>query len=465
MIKSIQHKFFSIVLLFITILFGSCVSAKDTVENAQVEVKYYTLDNGIPVIFEKNASNKVLSLNITVAGGTPLLEPEQAGLEDALFSMMTNGSEKYDYKTLSQLEYEKQFSLTSSAGRSGSTLSLNCIDYYFDDIFPVFVDGFLHPTFVEREFNSLMQGYSQSLQQKETDPSSVLLKSIQETLYKNHPYETTSEPTKNSLDSITVKEMKDWHAKILDSSRIFITVVGNYDSKKLVQKLNIAFGSIPSAKNSFVPSNIPELKIGGNPIIIENEIAAGSGYMACVLPAPNYDSKDLYANILAGNMYKDILFNIVREKNGACYSIGSGAMSGKAAYNMLYAIKVSDLENITTWINESEELLRSGMLIDSKDPKTGEYEYSTIEDRIEEYKNSYINSLFSVSETNQGLASLLIGNKLLYNNPERYLTVVNKIRNVTSADIKKCIDKYWTSDTKQWFVVTGAEDVNKVTIN
>lgn len=450
----------------IAMLFTACVSTKNATgtEKSQVQIEQYTLDNGIPVFIEQNTANHVLTLNLTVEGGTTLLTPDQSGLENALFAMMTAGSEKYDYDTLTQLCYETQSGVSSSSGKMSSSVSLNCIDYYFDKMYPAFVDAFLHPSFAQREYETIMQGYEQSLQQSENDPSSILEEKVESVLCKDHPYQTSPNPTRESINNITIAAMKAQQLKILDSSRIFITAVGNYDSKKLVAKLNAAFGSIPAAKTPYTPVSIPPLNIGGDPVILENEIVAGSGYMTCILPAPTCFSEDVFANDLAADIYSDILFNIVREKHGACYSVGCTESVSKASCNMLYAIKVSDLENICKWFNEAQDLLIADKLIDSKDPKTGEYIYSTIEERIEEYKNSYINSLFSVAETNQGIASMLIGNKVTYNQPGRYLTLVDQIRAVTADDVKRCIDKYWTSDTKQWFIITGHDDVQRVNI-
>jgi zinc protease len=452
-------------LFFITIFFTTCASTKNTKSTSIAKVstiENYILDNGIPVIIKQNSSNHILSLNITVLGGSELLTPDQSGLESALFTMMCKGSKNYNFETLQQIEYTKQSALSSSSSRLGSTLSLNCIDYYFEDMLPVFVDAFLHPAFGENEYNTMMNDFSQALQKELNNPFPLMQYTAVQSLYKGHPYETDASVTKESINNISIDTIKTLHNKEMDASRIFITAVGNFNSKQLITELNTSFGTISAITTSFIPSKIPELQIGGEPVVIENQTAAGSGYLGCIYPSPAYDGQDTIANILTANIYKDILFNIVREKHGACYSIGCGTGGDKAPYNILYVFKATDLENISEWIDEAKELLKTDKLIDSKDSQTGEYIYSTIQDRLEGYKNSYINSIFSATQTNQSLASLLINGKLKYNNPERYLSLIDRIRSVTVKDINNCITSYWTNNKHQWFVVTGSDDVSRL---
>src|SRR5574344_966728 len=74
-------------------------------------VRVVTLDNGIPVYVKKNTANRILSITIAVNGGTGYLTPETSGLENALFSMMTWGSEKYSYEQLQQMQYRMGFGI------------------------------------------------------------------------------------------------------------------------------------------------------------------------------------------------------------------------------------------------------------------------------------------------------------------------------------------------------------------
>jgi len=94
-IKKITLLFFSI-----TIFFTACTSNAN-IKNSPIEK--YTLDNGISVIIKQNSSNHILSLNLTVVGGSELLNPEESGLESALFKMMCKGSKNYSFEELQQI--------------------------------------------------------------------------------------------------------------------------------------------------------------------------------------------------------------------------------------------------------------------------------------------------------------------------------------------------------------------------
>lgn len=415
--------------------------------------EYYELKNGIPLIVKQNTASSILSLQITVKGGSALMTPEESGLEGSLFSMMTMGSENYDYASVQQILYEKQAGFYSGADKLGSALGLVTIDYYFDDLLPLLIDGFLHPAFGEEEYTTLMTSIAQSLQAKQEDPYTLLFETIAKTRYKNHPYETDTSATPESYENITIPAMQAHLNLVLNAERIAVIAVGNFDGKDLVKKLNATLGELPSAP--FDVPLIPPASEGGEPIVLGVEAAKGSGYLASTVPAPLPGTPDEIAAHLAAQIYREILFNLVREQYGATYSIGTSYVSSKAPYIVVNAYKVSDSENIVSRINEAQSLMTEGKIISGKNDETGEYEYTTIEERLEGFKNALINSQFYSSQTNAAIAGKIQGGLLMFDDAENYLEFTDRVHAVTAADIQRVFNTYWLSDEKQWFAVTG----------
>ena len=73
------------------------------------------LSNKIPVYVKQIPGSQITSVYFVVKGGTSYLTPETSGLEDALFSMMILGSEKYSYSDLQNFGFNTQSSCFSSA--------------------------------------------------------------------------------------------------------------------------------------------------------------------------------------------------------------------------------------------------------------------------------------------------------------------------------------------------------------
>lgn len=425
------------------------------------EIKTAKLKNNIPVYIKNNDSNQIVSVYIVVKGGVALLTPDKSGLENALFSMMARGSKRYSYEKIQTLEYNTESSITASAIKEGSVLGLTCIDYYLDQMLPVLVDGFLNPVFGQNEYNSLMTEYAQQLQSIQNDPYSLMQYTIGRTVFNGTPYETSEGVTADSFSNITIENMKELHSSIIDTNRISIVAVGNFNEKDLIKKLNSFLGSIPQNRSIFKMPKVEPVKISDSPVVLSHPSSEGTGFYAEVFSAPSVTSKDYISASVCAKIYNELLFNIVREKYGACYSPGTSLTSTLSNIGLVMAYRVSDMENLRGYIKEAEDLMKQGKLISGKQ-EDGTYEYSSIQERLEGYKNSYLNSNYEGMQTNGGVASRIAASILQFENPEQYLCGMEKIKTVSADDVEKVFEKYWCTEEKQLFAVVGPSNLKKV---
>ena len=446
----------------------SCASVKT--DNAKAaegcvpvrkDVREFRLSNGIPLYVRKNTANRKLSLSVIVKGGTSYLSPETSGLEKALFDMMTRGSEKYTYDELRALAYETGFSILPQVSREGAVLSMSCIDYYFDKVLPVFADAFLHPSYNPQQYKNLMTDYAQEMQRLESDPESMLAYRMTRTIFKDHPYATSSSVKPESIGNITVEAMRFLHERDTDARRIMIVAVGNYDEKKLLKKLDAAFGSIPTRSYDLRSPDVPPLTVSGEPIVIGSKAASGTGYLEKAMSGPSLFDDDMLAASLAASMYSQVLFNVVREKYGACYSPSASVIPMRAGLANVFIFKASDLANVVRYEKEAQAIFASGKVIDGKNDD-GTYIFSSVADRLRGYKNQYVNSFYASSVTNAGVASRLTYSLLMFGDPYAYDEKIAELFSVSADDVLRAFRKYWVAGGGRWFCVVGPEDIDTV---
>jgi zinc protease len=441
------------------VIINFSVSAVTPVQSGDIQV--VSLSNGIPLYVKKNTANRKLALAVIVKGGTGYLTKDTSGLENALFSMMTYGSKEYSYDKLQQLAYQMNFSLSPSSTREGSVLGMSCIDYYFDKVLPVFTDAFLNPSFNEDQYKILMTNYKQGMQQLTTDPESMLSYTLTQTVFNGHPYEVSYAVKPYSIDNITIDNMKKLHDKDMDARRIMIVAVGNFDAAELAKQLNKTFGKIKQQTYELKSQVIPPLKVGGEPVVITSDAAAGTGYLEKVYAGPSIDSDDMVASAIAATMYSQILFNVVREKYGACYTPSCSISPMKAGMADVYIFKASNLSNIVEYEKEAQDVFASGKIIDGKNDD-GSFKFTPAADRLEGFKNQYINSFYDASVTNGDVAGRIAISLLEFGDPYKYDEKVASINNVTADDVESAFKKYWVDNSYQWFAVVGPADKDKI---
>ncbi len=425
-------------------------------------LKTVQLKNGIPVYIKKDASKKISTVDIATRGGLEHLTPETSGLEEALFNIMSSSSERYDFATRQVLQFQTQCSISSVCQEAGSMLSLNVLDSYFDTMLPVLVDGFLNPKYDEQVYSNMMNTYMDSVQTTLNNPLLLLAHTMTEEIYRGHPYEAQTDVTPESIQNITVANMENLHQIILNPANIFVVAVGNIDEEKLVDMLNKNLGKIKITQLVRLPEkDVPEVNIkDGEPVILTHESASGTGYVVRAFNGPSNLSDEYIPASIAANIYSSIMFSIVRESHGVCYTPYSFASNSRAAFCGEELINLSNYEDFTFAMDNARQLMSLGMVVNGNNPG-GSYSFDSIEKVLESYKNKFINSTYSTQATTESIAATIATN-LLYNDLTYSDKVVEMIRNTSAEQIRNVFQKYWIDSPSRWFVIVGPNDKDKL---
>ena len=444
-------KKFKIVISIICCLFIS-TGAFAATEN----VKEYSLKNGIPVYYIENNDNSIDQVSIIVKGGRTYLKPEQSGLEQALFCMMCRGSASYNFLKRQQMCYERSASIDYYEINKASVLSLQCVNYYVQELLPLLTDGFMKPVYPKQVYDAMISELNQDIQSRYNDPWSLLHQTVRDTVYKGHPYESDIDATAASLQNITVKAMKEWHKSVLDSRRICVIAVCSLEPEELLKQLDSTIGTIKALNTPLPEVEINPLEIAGEPVVITHPAASGSGYAGYVFQSPSIKDDDYYAAKIAASIYSTIMYNVVRSKNGACYSTGTSTGSSEASYGSEYYYMLSNLKEFAEYAKEARMLMASGKYIEKLNDD-GSYELSSISSVLPGTKNSLINSIYSTTTRTGGRVAMYCSALVDYNDLNAYTSMIDKIHAVTAEDVVKAFNKYWVKKPGRWFAVVGPE--------
>ncbi|MCR5606577.1 MAG: insulinase family protein [Treponema sp.] len=435
--------------------------SNDNKKKLSSDITIVTLSNGIPVYIQNEKASRINAVAISFKGGVEHLTEETSGLESALFSMMASSSKKYNYAKRQSLEFYTGASIGSYSMVSGSAISLGSIDSYFDKMLPVLLDGVMNPSYEQLVYDNMMTSYNQSLQSMQNSPTSLLSYELSKTVYKGHPYAVSSGVRPESINNITIDNMKDLYKKIMNPSTMFVVAVGNINQKKLVSALNKTIGKLKATSDKYVAKAVPELKISGDNVVLTHPSAQGSGYVARIFAAPSSDSVDYIPATLAASIYSDVMFNVIREHYGACYTPTSYVVGSRAPLGYEYLFKVSDVSNFYKYMKEARDYMAEDKLIESVN-EDGSYNVSDIESRIEGYKNSSINSTYESQATTAGIAGNLVYNVMQFDDISYDVKQLEQLKATTADDVLKVFNKYWVNAASRTFVMVGPDDADKV---
>lgn len=408
---------------------ASGASSASYFESNAADFSTETLSNGIPVVFKKNNSGKVYVVRMIIDGGVSLVPESKSGLEGAVLEMVEYGSEKYTYADIQRLKFEQSFSITSSAGYDYSTYSFRCIEKYVEGVLDIYADSFLHPLFNPENFDTLKTEYAENIQRSQTEPSSLLALTMQETAFAGHPYASKPVVTKESFDAITLDAVKEHYKTLLNAKRLKIVVVGELPDpvrKVILDKLEAAFASIPVAEYS--RPEIPSFTTGGKTVYKKLEQAGDSGYAFGYFSSPDRTSPEYVPFVIASMFIEDALFAQVREEKGAVYSAGIGIMGGVKILGVLSVYRASKPENLQKYIYDAVDSFPDQM---------------EIQERLDHYKNKYITAIFSSAQDTNGVAANIVSSLQNYGDPTTYLRRTEEVQAVTAEQVLTAYRTYF----------------------
>ena len=421
------------------------------------DIEVRRLKNGIPVYFYHTDSDVVCAA-IFCKGGAANLTPQTSGLETTLFSFMSKSSAKYSYETRSKFYNDTSSKIGYISKLSGTALYMTSLQKHVDKTLALFTDGFLHPTFEPDEYEAKVKDLRQRVQAILNTPDKLLAYTISDAIYKGHPYETKTYVTPLSIDNITVEAMRAHHESLLAAAGIFVVVSGNVDAKRITKTLSKTLGKIKVQRNPTSQKPIPQVTIQEEPpVVLRLASSAGTANVSRVFQSPPNSHPDFMPCVLAGQVYSDILFNVVREHYGICYTPQSYVIGSKAPYGVEHLYKVSDFEHFFGATAEARAYMERGLVVDRTNEE-GAYEFSPLSDRIESYKSSYINQTYAGRQTSKDLVEHLGYNLLQFDDIDFDLKQLEQLRTTQTGDVRRVFKKYWVDAPSAWFAVTGQEE-------
>jgi zinc protease len=426
-----------------------------------------TLKNGIPVVIKRSTSNRILTLKAVLTGQVSYTPTDQAGLEAVMLTMLTRGSARFPYDQIQRTTFETSASLVPRYQSFDlSALDLVTIDTYFAQVFPMFADAVLHPSWNEEEFPRVISDFKLQRQQEESDPFSAAVLRLDGKFFAGHPYAASWEGVGDSLDRLTIDDLKSYYSRAVVSGRLILVAVGDFDPKTLVPMLDETFGSLPRAAAPrpavppFTGSVTPDL------LVIPFPRSDGLAYVKGQFAMPAPDSPDYAPSEVAFDLLGDILFEILRTRNGACYSVEANVDGASASWGDITVFRTTVPAKVKPLVDQAIGVLASGLSMSgnvnaSAAGKSGlgsaaaaqAAAFVPIAQALPFYKLKFITQFYSGQQTNRLIASQIAGSVFYHGDYRHYLMLIDRIRAVTADDVVRVAKKYLVENPTLWIAL------------
>ncbi len=298
--------------------------AKKATETTKVVLK-----NDATLLIRENHACPVVAFRCILGGGIRYENERNNGINNFIAEMLTKGTAKRSANKIAREIEAVAGHLEGFAGRNSIGAYGEFLSKHFDKGLELLSDVVMHPAFRKGELEKKRKDIFSALRQQEDNLTQLAFIEFTRTLFTRHPYRLNIQGTFDSVSALKKENLESYYRRIARPGNMVISVVGDVETKEVIEKVNRYFGEMKAAKIKLpqVPQEPPIKDIRLREINREKEQAhVVLGFMGTrVTDRERYPLTVLNA-ALSGQGGR--LFLELRDKMSLAYSVTSFIQDG-----------------------------------------------------------------------------------------------------------------------------------------
>ncbi len=330
------------------LLHGLC-SLHETTGGMQVvsKIKESATEGGVLVMTIPTGVEDAVTITGSLFGGTWFGAPKNPAVPELLVRMLDEGTKKTKKGVLADKLEGMGASLEFSVDEYRVRFVARCVKKYVPAVVKILAEELRTPAFPEKEFLREKKRLLSELSQAEEETAMMAAISFRQALFdRSHPnYLYSPKEFAQFAKKVTVRDLKDFHAKFYGTDSLMIVFAGDVDHAQYKKEVEGAFlgwqakGILVAQAKPIFPA---KKKIEKNTFIPEKgnvDITFGN---AIGISRTHKDFYPLtFGMFVLGGSFSARLMREVREKRGLTYGIRggvSGAEGGKDGFWVVRAM-------------------------------------------------------------------------------------------------------------------------------
>lgn len=400
--------------------------------------------NGIKIYGIEHNELPLIQYSIDMDGGHILEPKEKVGVASFLASMMMEGTAN---KTPEELEEAIDLlgaRIYVGSGTESMSINVNCLTRNYEKTLELVEEILLQPRWDEEQFELVKSRMINSIKRNQANPNYLAYTTFAKLVYgEDHILALPSGGTEETLESMTMEDLKTFYEKSISPSSARMHVVGKIAKdrvaeglKSLVENWTPKETEIPAVP---IPEPAEESKIYFVDVPGAKQSVINIGHFAVPRASEDYYPATVM-NYKLGGSFNGIVNMILREEKGYTYGARSGFSGGK---NYGTFIASSSVRSSAT--EESVQIFKD---------EIEKYREGIAEEDLQFTKDALIKSNALNFETLRALHGMLTEIST-YNLPFDYVKAEEKTINSMTVDSHKQLAQKLIKPDQLYYVVVG----------
>ncbi|OIQ27750.1 MAG: peptidase M16 [Bacteroidetes bacterium MedPE-SWsnd-G2] len=405
----------------------------------------FELKNGLKVLVVENHKLPRVSFSLTI-DNNPMIEGDKAGVSGLIGSMLGNGT-----TSIPKDEFNEEIDfLGASLGFSFGGGYASSLSKYSERILELMADAAINPLLTAEEFEKEKVKALEGIKSDAKSVDAVSRRVGRALAYgKDHAYgEFVTEET---LNNVKFEDVVSFYNTYFKPNNAYLVIVGDVEFKtikKLVKKKFSAW-----EKSDALPAEIPvatanvsttEIDIIDMPNAVQSNISLTSN-VNLKMNDEDYHSV-LIANKILGGGFNSYLNMNLREEHGWTYGARSSVGTDKYVARFTAGAQVRNMVTDSAVVQTLKEINRiKTEAVDADDLKNA--------------KAKYVGDFVLALERPQTIARYALNTKINNLPEDFYSTYLEKINAVSTEDVTRVANKYFSSENSRIVVVGKGSDI------
>ncbi|MFK7814735.1 MAG: M16 family metallopeptidase [Gammaproteobacteria bacterium] len=294
--------------------------------HAAPEIQQWTTTNGVKTLFVAAPELAMIDIAITFDAGSGR-DGTLAGLSKLTHGLLNAGTGNLDADAIAE-QFEDvgaQYGASVNLDRSSVALRSLTDEALLAPALTTFIDILTRPSFPEKDFSRIKNQSLIALKDSEQSPADIASRAFYKAIYGQHPYASPSLGNKQSINSISLNDVRSFHQQFLVAENALIAMVGGVDveqAKIIAEQIseNLAHGSKPEPITQPQPlQDVADIYIP----YPSQQAHVYLGQLGIQRGHPNYFNLYVGNQVLGGGGFTSRLVKEVRVKRGLSYSVYS----------------------------------------------------------------------------------------------------------------------------------------------
>lgn len=391
-----------------------------------------TLSNGVTVYLAPSSEFPLINVSFSFMGGEYLEPPAKTGLAGITGQMIRRGGTE----SMSPEELDEEFDFLAAnvnafCGGTMSGASLNCLESNFDEAFTLFMDMVRNPGFDEDRLRIVKDETLESMKQRNDDADRILAMEWARIMWGEDHFEARM-PTKSSIESITVEDMRGFHERIFHPGNLIVAVTGDFQPSAMLSKLESSFANWRPGEAVPEPP-APEHEPEPGLYHVEKDIPQGKfrmGHRGVKRDHPDYFPLMIMNDILGGSGFTSRLMKTIRSDEGLTYGISS-SFQNRVWYPGEFRISsFSKNPTVALTIKLALDIIENVQ------------ENSVTEEELVTAKRAAIETFPRTFESKAGMLNVFVNDQWTDRDPDWWQNYRENVEQVSRTDVKRVANEH-----------------------